>query len=59
MPLRISHRSGTILCFRNSNVSKRQMIHTFTPSNQYVTIGLGGDANETFTGRVERSYQRI
>ena len=38
---------------------KRQMIHTFTPSNQYVTIGSGGDANETFTGRVERSYQRI
>ena len=39
--------------------SKRQMIHTFTPSNQNVTIGSGGDANETFTGRVERSYQRI
>ena len=37
-------------------VSKRQMIHTFTPSNQNVTIGSGGDANETFTGRVERNH---
>lgn len=36
--------------------SKRQMIHTFTPSNQNVTIGSGGDANETFTGRVERNH---
>ena len=35
---------------------KRQMIHTFTPSNQHVTIGSGGDANETFTGRVERNH---
>ena len=35
---------------------KRQMIHTFTPSNQNVTIGSGGDANETFTGRVERNH---
>ena len=37
-------------------LSKRQMIHTFTPSNQNVTIGSGGDANETFTGRVERNH---
>lgn len=35
------------------------MIHTFTPSNQNDTIGSGGDANETFTGRVERNHQRI
>ena len=41
--------------YRNS-LCKRQMIHTFTPSNQNVTIGSGGDANETFTGRVERNH---
>lgn len=39
-----------------SAIGKRQMIHTFTPSNQNVTIGSGGDANETFTGRVERNH---
>ena len=43
------HDFCTFLC-------KRQMIHTFTPSNQNVTIGSGGDANETFTGRVERNH---
>lgn len=41
---------------KSDNICKRQMIHTFTPSNQNVTIGSGGDANETFTGRVERNH---
>ena len=41
------------------NYCKRQITHTFTPSNQHDTIGSGGDANETFTGRVERNHQRI
>ena len=27
----------------------RQMIHTFTPSNQCATISAGGNENETFT----------
>lgn len=29
------------------------MIHALTPLNQWVTISLGDDADETFTGRVE------
>ena len=41
---------------QTTDICKRQMIHTFTPSNQNVTIGSGGDANETFTGRVERNH---
>ena len=38
---------------------KRQILPTFTPSNQCATIGTGGDENETFTGRMERSNQEL
>ena len=46
----------SLLQARHWALRKRQMIHTFTPSSQNVTIGSGGDANETFTGRVERNH---
>ena len=34
---------------------KRQMIHTFTPSNQRVKVVAGGEVYETYTRRMERT----
>lgn len=36
-------------------ICKRQMIHTFTPSNQRVKVVAGGDVYETYTRRMERT----
>jgi len=56
--LRIQQESSLLCgCFRLK--SKRQMIHTFTPSNQRATIGTGGDENETFTSGMERNSKGI